>query len=79
MDNTSFSTQAELNFIKHLSSGKWHDPKKKVSQIKRDESLRRYIKAAEVRERWGDINGTKAIAYAKNELVRETSTNHVSK
>ena len=52
----SWNTKSELNFIHHLGTGKYAVNNMRVKQTSRKEMLKRYLKAALVRDEWGDID-----------------------
>jgi hypothetical protein len=59
------STKNEIEFLKGLGTGAWDkDNRKKDRQLLLD----KYIRAANFRAKWGDVDKLKAIEFAKSEL-----------
>jgi hypothetical protein len=64
MPDTSWTTRHEINFIKHLGTGKFSKESAAVKECSRSELLLRYLKGAEARTRWDGIDQAEVIRFA---------------
>jgi len=67
-----WSTRMELDYITRMGSHR-HGRGKNGPKISRARLLRRYIRASAQRN-WGKIDGRRAMAFARAELMREAGT-----
>lgn len=63
-----YGTRNEINFIKGIGLGTW-SKSHRVTNISREELLRRYLESCWRRERWGSIDQAKVIDFTRGLLA----------
>jgi hypothetical protein len=65
-----WSTRMELDYINRLGTHRLGRGQPYIAMSTREQLLRRYLSASSHRD-WGNIDGRRALAFARKELMRE--------
>jgi hypothetical protein len=64
-ENSSWRTEHELQFIKHLGCNKWAQESGSVRSKTRRQLLQRYLKASSFRDDWTGISRVQVVGFAE--------------
>ena len=70
-DNSSWRTEHELNFIRHLGRNKWSKECGVVRSKTRRQLLQRYLRASSFRDNWEGISRAQVVGFAEQCLEQE--------
>jgi hypothetical protein len=64
-DNSSWRTEHELQFLKHLGCNKWARESDSVRSKTRRQMLQRYLRASNFRDNWEGISRVQVVGFAE--------------